>query len=172
MYVITDADLLLVRRVIIKVFGITRDHCLFDDAVSIGNEALLKARNIYDTAYNTKFTTLAYGIVFNDVSDLLNSVYGKEFYLHKMALFDDEYTEDVIEYSDVDSIDILENEERIELALKTIRNSPKQHIDILVAYLSGADYKETIKKLGISKDKYYRVINKILKKVKACSQTS
>jgi RNA polymerase sigma factor (sigma-70 family) len=171
MYVITNADLLLVKRVVVKVFGITRDHCLFDDAVSIGNEALLKARNIFDTSYNTKFTTLAYGVIFNDVSDLLNSVYGKEFYLHKMALFDDEDTEDVIEYSDVDAIDILENEERIEIALGAIRDSPKEHIDIIVAYLSGVDYKETIKKLKISKDRYYRVINKVLKKVKACSQT-
>lgn len=172
MYEITVADLAIVHRVVMRVFGLNKEHVLYDDAISIGNEALLKARNIFDTTYNTKFSTLAYGIIFKDVITLLSSVYGREFYLSKVVTFDNEDAEDVVEYQDTDAMELLVNEERIEHALQAIRGSSKEHIDIMVAYLSGEDYKLTIKNMGISKDRYYRAINKVLKKVQECSQIS
>lgn len=162
MYEITEKDINLIHKILRTYFKLYKDNQLYDDAFSIGMESLLKARNIFDESYGTKFSTLAYAIVLKDVLSFFGSRYCKE------SISYDKVAEEVADYSpyEVDMLEVVIGEEYLNVALEAIREEPTLNKSILLAYLRGDRYKDVCEALSISKDMYYRRVDQILDRIR------
>lgn len=158
MYEITERDINLVHKVLRTYFKLRKDNQLYDDAFSIGMESLLKARNIYDEAYETKFSTLAYAIILKDVLSFFGSRYCRE------SISYDRVVEDTHTY-ELDMLEVVIGEQYLEVALDAIREEPEVNKSILLGYLRGDNYKDICADLQISKDMYYRRVDQILERI-------
>lgn len=162
-YEITHKDLEYVQKIIHKVFNVSKENVLYDDMVSIGNEALLKAVRKYDKSRGASLQTLIYSYVVWGVRKFLRKKYAKNFSLKIEAPPKEELMANSVEW--------FENLEQIKEALNVIKTFPEKHVLVFSEWLLGTPRTVISKKYEITPVYVNWVTKRILDEVHKCLET-
>ena len=159
-------DIQYIKNIVTKKFKIAPTNLLFDDAISVGTEALLKARSNFDPSRGAKLKTVIYAYVSTAVLQFLRSRYAREFNHENI---DD--TEDIATIGTC-FLDTLVNEEAVAEAINVIASFPEQDVKLFTEYILGKSHGKLMKEFDVAKSTLFYKVQKILDKVAECSQIS